>query len=197
MSISSNKKNRKILETAKTLFWKHGFKRVTVEEICSQAGISKMTFYKYYSNKLELVKTIILKIGEESLDRYREIMHSNIPFKKKIEQQLQMKQEGTAEMSSEFLDDLMIHADPEIMQFMSERRQYFLDLVLADYVKAQKKGEIRKDVKPEFILYFLNHMNEMIQDEMLIKMYKDPSELALELMRFFFYGVTPRNDDGR
>jgi AcrR family transcriptional regulator len=190
----SSKKQREILATGRALFLKHGFKRVTIEEICAEAKVSKMTFYKHFSNKMELVKAIVIKMGEEAMDRYRKIMKRDIPFTEKIELQIQMKMEDTSEMSSEFINDLLVHGEPEIMQFMTEQRKHFLGIVHADYVEAQEKGEIRKDVKPEFIIYFLNHLNDMLQDETLINMYKDPYELAMELIRFFFYGITHRDE---
>ena len=37
-----NKKFQDIVATAKTLFWKHGIKRVTIEELCKEASASKM-----------------------------------------------------------------------------------------------------------------------------------------------------------
>ncbi len=51
-----------IVEIASELFRKYGVKRVTVEEICTTAQISKMTFYKYFANKKELADYIIFKI---------------------------------------------------------------------------------------------------------------------------------------
>ena len=57
----SQKKSKKlcqISQTAETLFKLYGIKRVTVEEICKKANVSKMTFYKYFRNKIELVKHI-------------------------------------------------------------------------------------------------------------------------------------------
>lgn len=181
------------MDAGKKLFWKYGFKRVTVEEICADAGVSKMTYYKYFSNKMELAKAIMKKTVDETLDRYKKIMRSDIPFTEKVELQLQMKMEGTVDISSEFMDDLMIHGEPELMGYMSEMTQKVLAIVHADYVSAQEKGEIRKDVKPEFIIYFLNHIYDMLKDEALLKMYKDPNELAMELTRFFFYGVVKRD----
>lgn len=50
---SQNIKQQFILSAGKELFWKHGVKRVTVEEICVQASVSKMTFYKFFMNKRE------------------------------------------------------------------------------------------------------------------------------------------------
>ncbi len=189
------KKKKQILATGKTLFWKHGFKRVTIEEICAAAQVSKMTYYKYFANKMELVKAIMEKTMKESIDRYKSIMNSDVPFTEKIEMQLQMKMEGTSEISSEFLDDLMIHGEPEMMEYMQNMSRRVLEIVHADYVAAQKKGEIRQDVKPEFIIYFLNHIYEMLKDEHLVKMYRDPNELAMELTRFFFYGIASRSEE--
>ena len=67
MDIKYNPKQKQILETSKELFWKFGFKRVTIEEICKEAGVSKMTFYKYYPNKIELVKGLMKRVLSESL----------------------------------------------------------------------------------------------------------------------------------
>lgn len=44
-------KQRELIETAAQLFFKHGFKRVTVEEICRTAKVSKVTFYRYFAAK--------------------------------------------------------------------------------------------------------------------------------------------------
>jgi AcrR family transcriptional regulator len=187
-------KKKQIMTAGKELFWKHGFKRVTVEEICAAASVSKMTFYKHFTNKMELVKAIMEKLTGETLERYEKIMNSDIPFTEKIELQLQMKMEGTTDLSSEFLDDLLIHGEPEIMQYMSDLSKRLLSIVHNDYIRAQKRGEIRKDVKPEFIIYFLNHIYDMLKDEQLLSMYRTPNELAMELTRFFFYGIVSRQN---
>jgi AcrR family transcriptional regulator len=187
-------KKKQIMTAGKELFWKHGFKRVTVEEICAAASVSKMTFYKHFANKMELVKAIMEKLTGETLERYEKIMNSDIPFTEKIELQLQMKMEGTTDLSSEFLDDLLIHGEPEIMQYMSDLSKRLLSIVHNDYIRAQKRGEIRKDVKPEFIIYFLNHIYDMLKDEQLLSMYRTPNELAMELTRFFFYGIVSRQN---
>ncbi len=194
MPYSSNQKRKKIIAVGRGLFWKHGFKRVTIEEICSEAKVSKMTYYKFFSNKMELIKTILDELFKESITSYREIMDSDIPFSEKITRQIELKMKGTADMSTEFANDLMLHAEPEIVEFYTLRKNEILVMVHADYVKAQKNGEIRKDVKPEFLIYFLNHIYEMLADEKLIQLYNSPNEMAMELIRFFFYGILDRNE---
>ncbi len=49
----------RILHKALELFTKYGFRAVTIEEICSQLGISKKTLYMYYEDKDSLVDNCI------------------------------------------------------------------------------------------------------------------------------------------
>ncbi|MEA2106522.1 MAG: TetR/AcrR family transcriptional regulator [Bacteroidota bacterium] len=186
------KKVDQILKVAKELFWKHGINRVTVEEICKKSKVSKMTFYKYFDNKTDIVKHIYKNTATDAMNKYRAIMDSDLAFKEKVKKSLDLKMEQTETMSHEFYHDLLKSEDPEIKEMFTNTLNESLQVILADYTKAQKKGEIRKDIKPEFILYFLNHMNDMAKDERLESLYKDPNEMIMELTNFFFYGILPR-----
>jgi AcrR family transcriptional regulator len=64
-----------ILASSRELFWKHGFRRVTVDEICEKTGISKMTFYRYFANKTELAKAVFSQAANEGYDQFRIIMN--------------------------------------------------------------------------------------------------------------------------
>ena len=188
-----NEKHQQIISTGRTLFWKFGIKRVTIEEICREANVSKMTFYKHFKNKIDLVKCIIDQITEEATVKYQKIMAQDIPFEEKVLQSIHLKMEQTEDMSSEFFDDYYLHADPELSKFLMEKINYSLALVLKDYIDAQKRGDIRKDIKPEFIMYFLNKMMDMVKDEQLVKTYEHPQDLIMEVTNFFFYGIMTRN----
>ena len=86
--IRHNKKYRDIMETATRLFWKHGLRRVTIEEICQEAKVSKMTFYKYFPSKTELAKEIMQKMFDENMKVFDELMLSDIPFEEKMHRQI-------------------------------------------------------------------------------------------------------------
>lgn len=197
MPHSSNKKRKSIIQEGKNLFWKYGFRKVTVEEISAAANVSKVTFYKFFTNKTELIKTILNDLLHHSISQYRKIMDSDIPFSEKIRLQIQMKMEGTTDMSKEFMDDLITHAEPEIMELYTSMTEETMKMVYEDYITAQKKGEIRADIKPEFIIYFLNHIYQMLGDEQLSKMYESPNALAMELIQFFFYGILDPKEETR
>jgi AcrR family transcriptional regulator len=190
-SIKDNKL-RQILLTARELFWKYGFVKVTVEEICREAGVSKMTFYKHFSNKKELIRFMLSYILEGALEKFNEIMESDLSFTEKVKKQIELKKEGVHGMSEVFLEDWVSSDDPELSAYRKEITEKATSQVMQFYIEAQKKGEIRKDIKPEFIIYFINHMIEMMEDKNLLAMYDTPEDLILEMLRFFFYGISAK-----
>lgn len=193
--IVKSRKHQQIIDTARDLFWRHGVRRIAVEEICQAAGVSKMTFYKYFKNKIDLVLFILESIYAEGIARYKGIMAQNIPYEEKIKQVIQMKLEITQDISQEMLKDWMSDSIPEIAELMQRMQHKNIQLFLDDMVAAQKKGEIRREIKPEFILYFLNKMGEIAGDEQVIHMYDSTQALTAELVNFFFYGILTRKPE--
>ena len=53
----------------------------------------------------------------------------------------------------------------------------------------QAKGEIRPDLKPEFIIFMIDRLQDLLKNEQLWEIYDDPKQLALEVNRFFFNGI--------
>ena len=193
-----NKKFLQIVSTSKTLFWKFGINRVTIEEICKEAKVSKMTFYKYFKNKIELVKYILKKQTDDAWQQYYAIMDQDIPYPEKVKQTIELKMKNTDDLSGEFYNDFHKNPDPELVRFFQELSFESLKRIKDDYIKAQKDGNIRQDIKPEFIIYTLNFMlDKMAKDENLVSMYSTPGELIYELVNFFFYGIMPRNNENK
>lgn len=57
----------RIMQTASELFYRHGIRAVGVETIASQAGTNKMSFYRNFASKDELVAEYLRAEGRESL----------------------------------------------------------------------------------------------------------------------------------
>ncbi|HLF34751.1 MAG TPA: TetR/AcrR family transcriptional regulator [Cyclobacteriaceae bacterium] len=192
--ISISRKYEVLMKTARGLFWKHGFRRVTVEEICQRAGISKMTFYKYFSDKLEMAKAIFDQVIQEGLLKFKEILTSDIPPSEKIKKIILLKLEGTNDISKEFMEDFYTDSDSELARFVSTKTLEAWNVVMADIRLAQEKGIFRKDIKPEFMFYFLNNLKPLYTDENLLKLYSSPQELVMEMVNFCMYGISPVKD---
>ena len=192
---NQNHKIEKLAETALDLFKRYGIKRVTVEEICSESNISKMTFYKYFKNKIELTKHLLIQISAQQRANYRRIMDQQIPYPEKAKKIIQLKHDQTYMISREFFDDLCKNPIPELVTMLEELRKDSMNEVLNDFKIASKNGDIRRDVKPEFIMYILNQISEMSRDENLINLYNSHNEVIMALTNMFFYGILNSQDN--
>ena len=183
-----------IVSAARSLFWKHGIRRVTIEEICQDAGVSKMTCYKYFSNKTAIAKYLIEDMFESGIKAYKEIYHSDISYEEKVKKMLDLKMSNSHEMSQELLDDIYKNQDEELSETIETIKKRMIWIYIDDIREAQKIKEIRDDVKPEFMLYFLNNLTEMLTDQRLVSIYSNPQQMISEVMTFFFYGIMPRKN---
>lgn len=186
-------KREQILITGKDLFWKFGFKRVTIEEICKEAGVSKMTYYKFFSNKMDLVKTLLDEVLQVSMKKYRQIVESDLAYPEKVVKMVDLKREQTHTMSSEFFRDYVQSGDPEMIAYLEEKSAQSFQMFLNDFKNAQANGDIRKDLKVEFIMYIMNHLIALAQEESLLNLYDEPQELVMEITNFLFYGILNRD----
>ena len=182
-----------IVSSAKSLFWKHGIRRVTIEEICTEAGVSRMTCYKYFSDKTSIAKYIIEELFESGLKTYKELLESDISYEEKVKKMIDLKMSNAHEMSQELLDDIYKNNIEELYTTVEEIKKQLLCIYVEDFRESQKKGEIRSDVKPEFILYFLNQLPQMLTDKKLVEIYPNPEQMISKVLSFFFYGILPRN----
>ncbi len=183
-----------LMDSAKMLFYKYGIRKVTVEEICREAGVSKMTFYKHYANKVELAKAFLLESHEEGMADYRAIMERQIPFGEKVKLLIQRKLRQTEGISQEFVSDIFRYRDLGLLEFMENHGKQALEEMIADFEKAGKTGEIRGVINYRFIAYFLEKMREMVADEQLMALYDTEQDLIMELTNFFFYGLGIKHD---
>ena len=182
----SPKKNRKlsmIIEAAQELFLNHGVKRVTVEEICRKAKVSKMTFYKHFKNKEELFFHIWEGWVDEGFQLMDEIDALDISLPEKIQMMFEWKTRFLSKTSSALIEDIIkfdLKYDKPIARFME-----FI-------VNAQKRGEIRPDIKPVFLMTVLDWLYGLVNDENLISSYPSVIEFNREIKDFFWYGVMAR-----
>jgi AcrR family transcriptional regulator len=182
-----------IIASAKTLFWKHGIKKVSVEEISLAAGVSKMTFYRSFSNKEEVAEIILTDLIEKGHNDYRKIMAKEIPFESKLQEIIKLKSVGSKEVSQEFLKDIFINPDSKLATFMRFQSEKSNKMFEADLKKAQKNGELREGLKIEFILYMMGNIYHLMEDEKLINLFDDSVDLTVEIANFFFYGMLKPN----
>jgi AcrR family transcriptional regulator len=191
----TNKKYRQILATARDLFWKHGFRRISIEEVCQQAKVSKMTFYRFFSNKIELAKAVFDREMTVGLEKFREILAEESSSAEKIRKMVLLELEGSHNMSREFLQDFYGDREVELKEYIDQRSQQSWNEVLDDFKMAQARGWFRSDLKPEFLFFLSKKVGELLTDEKLQSLYPSAQDLVLEVTNFISYGISPKNRD--
>lgn len=179
----------RLLTSAKALFWKFGFGKVTIDEICKEAGVSKMTFYRAYKNKADLAEQVIDGLIAMGVKEYKEVMGSDIPFPEKLERLLELKYQSSQNISEAFIKDL--YGKNKLLAAKLKQGQLKqMELIKHDFGKAQEEGWINPHLSMDFILYMLNDLNAKMKDENLLRMYTHPSKLIMHLTQFYFSGIS-------
>jgi TetR/AcrR family transcriptional regulator, cholesterol catabolism regulator len=111
-------KRRKILDAAKTLFNQtHDFRRVSLEDIATEARISPTTIYNNFGNRENLVCEVIKELVNSYLEAVRTLIHSELSFPRKLIGVISAKMDIVGSANSEILDKL-ISQDEKITPFI-------------------------------------------------------------------------------
>ncbi|MDR2083862.1 MAG: TetR/AcrR family transcriptional regulator [Bacteroidales bacterium] len=188
-----NKKQIDILNATKDLFYKYEFRKVTVEDICRAANVSKMTFYKFFSNKLEAAKSMLDLLFGEAMDKFDAMMGSNIPFAEKMKQIVVMKVERSKNSEMVIIQNLYTDTDPEIAQYIQGWIHKGLNFTKKHFLEAQQKGEMRNDISVELIMLAIDKMQEIAKDKRIFQIYDNTRDFTTEITKLFLYGIT--NDE--
>ena len=187
-------KKQQLIDSAQILFSKHGIQRVTVEELCRTAEISKMTFYKYFTNKWDIGRAVIDLTFEKGLSYYNNMIQEDIPFAEKIEQILKITMIQINTFGAPFIEDLTDKRSPLYTHFA--KNQKAVSRLSIDFInKAKNDGHIKKEIKIPFLLYMLDRTTEFLNDPELISIMPDTKERGYELASLFLHAFSNTNNE--
>jgi len=72
-------RRQEILDAARTVFFKHGFRRPTMEDVAAQAEISKGTIYLYFESKEAVLAHLLLEGLDELLAQMEAAYQADLP----------------------------------------------------------------------------------------------------------------------
>jgi len=191
MEATSNPKRTQIIDTGKELFWKFGFKRVTIGEIAREAGVSKMTFYKYFPNKTELAIVVLDEVFETSMEKVRKLPDEHISPAETLKSILQLKSEGTRDISEEFIKDLYSYPEGELKAYMEKKMQIMLAEIINVYEKGKEDGWVRKDLNIPFLMLFTRKIIDLFKEDEMLHYFDSSQDLVMEITNLIVYGISP------
>lgn len=102
-----------ILDITERQLFRYGYKSLNLNEVAKEAGISKVTLYKIFDSKYEVTSRVIKRILENSDLEMSNLLQSELPLQRKIEQGIKIISSLYLKMDKDFLYDLE-HSLPEL-----------------------------------------------------------------------------------
>ncbi|MBI9105299.1 MAG: TetR/AcrR family transcriptional regulator [Spirochaetales bacterium] len=178
--LSTSRKKEQIIYHAKALFLKYSPKKVNVEEICHEAKVSKVTFYKYFKNKSELLNVIRDELMDLGFSKFDEISAMNIPYPDKINLMSEWRIKFFSSLNGNFLGEIL-----ELELVAEESKKRFLKNIEA----AQSSNEIKPDLSPDLIWLITEKMNEITRDGSWKKIFNNYADYQDQLRTIMFFGM--------
>ena len=192
-----SEKSRKILAAAVNLFSRtHDVKKVSIEGIAAEAGVSPTTIYNNFHDRDTLVYEVVMELSKAIIERNSAIVRSDLPFPQKITGIINRKLGMAEKVNSEIIEK-MIGQDRKITSFYDEIYEKEIKPlwyeILAD---GKKEGYIDPSLDPAAFIVYLDILQagararpEIFHD------LKENMDTIKQLARLMFYGFMIKDID--
>lgn len=146
---------QRVVTAARRDFFAHGFRRVTMDDLAHELGMSKKTLYACFPSKSELLKAVLLdKFREIDADLQR-VTSKSSDISAALHELLATVQRHTGEIQPPFVRDIQREA-PDLFAMVEGRRRLVIQRHFgAFFNRARKAGMLRTDISPEVITEML------------------------------------------
>ena len=142
-------KRKGILDAAIKLFSKNGYEQTSIEELAREAGIGKGTIYSYFETKRDIVRAFC----EDQLEHTRNELTANTNPDSNLQEELLVilmaefeHQTENKEFGRLFLQEKVFPKEPYDAEDLEMQNSYF-ELLYPIYERAQKRGELDRDLE--------------------------------------------------
>lgn len=187
MAAQSEKKKKRLLEKSEELFWKYGYSAVTIDKIADEAGISKMTIYKYFHSKEDLFIVVFTRSVEYHMEKIKEIIGEKYHTIEKIESMYNYSMGLTKEYPDILLRDIIEKKSilEKVSEIKLERGLPIWQYILEDGIS---KGEIRK-LDLNFVSQFLMNLPNVLKNMDFLSEKSEMIKFYENFMDFIKYGL--------
>lgn len=145
----------RILDHARARFFDEGIARVSVDEITSELGMSKKTFYKYFERKEDLVREIVSRMTGEIGLKVERIMSMHAPFPAKLDALVRVVGLVFKTISKHMLRDLQMHVPDAWEHIQTFRRERILTIWTTLITEGKRDGYIRPEINQRVFMLSL------------------------------------------
>src|SRR5437588_5954142 len=156
---------QRIVDAARTHFFNHGFRSVTMDDLAEELGISKKTLYAHFPGKFDLLEAVLADklAGVEATLKEVTRAHPN-DFSAALRELLAGTRRELDEIKPPFVRDMRQKA-PEAFKLVERRRAALIQRYIGKFfVQGQRAGMVRKDVPANLIIEILLAMVQAIMN---------------------------------
>ena len=155
----------RIIAVARQHFFAHGFRRVTMDDLAGELGMSKKTLYASFPTKTDLLRAVLLdKFRRVEVDLQRIAAGFSKDMLDSLRQLLASLQRHTEEIQPPFVRDIRREA-PQMFELVQTRRRQVIQTYFGSLLdECRKAGIVRKDVSTRLIIEILLGATEAIMN---------------------------------
>lgn len=179
-----------ILEKSAEVFMKFGVKAVTMDDLARELGVSKKTIYKYFDDKKELVKQIVIMKTELDKQLCIQAQRDSNNAIDELFMMSQFVQEMFGDVHTSVFFDLQKYFKEAWDIMETHKNTYVRSLIEENILRGIKEGFFREDLKADVIAtaYFAS-MNVLFDGVSFASSGYSLSEIFIEIVRFQIRGM--------
>ncbi len=182
-------KNR-IIDAAEKRFSQYGFRRVTMDDIASDLGISKKTLYLHFKSKEDIAWAVKERLHRD-IDKLLQMAKMEIPDP--IERFKKIIAEVTRRVSiigSAFMTDIKRDIPDLWKECESFREKEIYKYIGGILEEGVRKGRIRKDINTKIaVMAYLGAIRMIIQPDVLMENQFSIEDAFNNILKIFLEGI--------
>lgn len=186
-------KYKNLLNAAQKLFFQFGLHKVSIDEICAKAKVSKMTFYKEFANKNQLALVVYESYNARAVKDTQKLLEQSIDFLEMIERLILLKQKFSKILGSVFIKDIMSETE-FFSQLMESAVKEQKELRLQILQRGKDEGYIRPEIDGDLFELLIQNFAGLFANQDFLQKYPDAENLSRMGVELFFYGLSNRRE---
>lgn len=188
----NNQTRQSIIQASERLFSQHGWQRISIGDICAEAKISRVSFYRYFKNKIELLKEIIALQQVKVKTRYTEILRDVTNIEELINAIFSYQEEALQQFfTAPVLKDFDQNKNQDLNDFFHEERKQKYTFMNNFFEELQRKKIIDANYPIPLIHSYLKIMDDLMYSEHVQAMYGgEKKELRKDTLKLIMFGLS-------
>ncbi|OYD07848.1 TetR family transcriptional regulator [Paludifilum halophilum] len=177
---------KRIVEQSILLFERKGFSETSIQDVVEALGVTKGTFYYYFSSKEQLLRDIHLMYIDDLLTLQEQIIENpETSYRTKLSEtvKLLVTQIKVTGRPARVFHREMMHLKPESASTVKQKRRLFRFNIQKIIESGVETGEFRKDLQADLVAFAILgmcnwsynwfHPNGSVTDEELAEAYME------------------------